>query len=206
MMRSATMLLILLCLPLAVTAQTLPSQTEVLTSMRLVNDYWIGQNPDPGDNQWARATYFAGNMAMYATYPDNNYRDYALLWAANHGWGLNGGTSTTLADNHCAGQTYIALYELDPIPSRIADITTSIYNIVSGTDINDWSWIDALYMAMPVFTRLGVIHADTDYFDQMYALYDDSKSRRGLWDNGAGLWYRDQSYDPPATTPNGEPI
>ena len=143
---------------------------------------------------------------MYATWPRHDYLDYALLWATNHAWGLNGGTSTTNADNHCAGQTYIALYDIDRIPGRIADITTCIANMVGSSQVTNWSWIDALHMAMPVFTRLGVIHVDTDYFDKMYALYDDTKTRRGLYNATEGLWYRDQGYKPPASTPNGQPI
>lgn len=205
-MRTATVLLILLCLPVAARAQTLPDKSDVLASMRLVTEYWIGEHPDPGNNQWARATYFSGLMAMYDTWPDDDYRDYALLWAGNHGWGLNGGTGTSNADNHCAGHTYIALYNMDPIPARIADITTSIDNMVNSSQVTNWSWIDAIYMAMPVFTNLGVIYSDTDYFDKMYDLYDDNKSRRGLYDSNEGLWYRDQGYDPPTQTPNGKPV
>lgn len=205
-MRTMATLLILVCLPLAVVADTLPTKREIVASMRLVNDYWISYHPDPGSNLWDRATYFTGNMAVYATWPDHDYHDYALLWAESHGWGLNGGTSTRDAANHCAGQIYIALYEIDPIPARVSDITTSIFNMVNSPQVDDWWWIDAFYVAMPVFTRLGIIHADTDYFDKMYALYDDTKTRRGLYDASAGLWYHSAPYQPPATTPNGEPI
>ena len=42
----------------------LPTRSEIIDTMRLVNDYWIDGHPDPGDNRWARATYFEGNMAM----------------------------------------------------------------------------------------------------------------------------------------------
>ncbi len=205
-MRTTTTLLILVCLPLAVAADTLPTKSEIVESMRLVNDYWISHEPDPGSNLWDRSTYFTGNMAMYATWPDHDYHDYALLWAESNGWGLNGGTSTRDAADHGAGQIYIALYEIDPIPARISDITTSISNMVNSPQVDDWWWIDAFYVAMPVFTRLGIIHADTDYFDKMYALYDDTKTRRGLYDASAGLWYHSAGYLPPATTPNGEPI
>lgn len=209
-MRTATALLILLCAvasaPVATHAQTLPAKSEVLASMRLVNDYWLGDHNNPGDNQWARAAYFSGNMAMHAAWPDHNYRDYALLWSENHSWGLNGGTGTRLADNHCVGQTYIALYTIDPVPNRIDDITTCMSSIVNSSRITDWSWVDALYMTIPVLARLGIIHGDTDYFDKMYAMYDDTKSRRGLYDPAFGLWYRDGNYTPPTTTPNGQPF
>jgi unsaturated rhamnogalacturonyl hydrolase len=85
----------------------LPTEPEIIDTMRLVNDYWIDGHPDPGDNRWARATYFEGNMGLYAVYPDQSYYDYALLWADSNGWELEGGDSTRHADNQCAGQTYI---------------------------------------------------------------------------------------------------
>jgi unsaturated rhamnogalacturonyl hydrolase len=189
-----------------VAADTLPTKSEIVATMRMVSDFFIGETPDPGDNLWSRSTYFTGNMAMYATWPDHDYHDYALLWAESNGWGLNGGTSTRYAGDHCAGQAYIDLYEIDPSPERISDITTSIYNMVDSPQVDDWWWIDAFYMAMPVFTRLGNIHDDSDYHDKMYALYDDAKTRRGLYDATAGLWYEDETFKPPETTPNGKPI
>jgi unsaturated rhamnogalacturonyl hydrolase len=61
-------------------------------------------------------------------------------------------------------------------------------------------------MAMPVFARLGVLRGDPAYFEAMYALYHDTKVGRGLYNEQDGLWYRDESYLPPRTTPNGRPI
>ncbi|MCF6338666.1 MAG: hypothetical protein L3J84_12090, partial [Gammaproteobacteria bacterium] len=52
------------------TAKALPSKSEVVNEMISVNDYWINGNTDSGDNKWARAVYFIGNMAMYDMYPD----------------------------------------------------------------------------------------------------------------------------------------
>ena len=184
---------------------TLPDKASILSTMQMVNDYWINGHPSPGDNKWARSAYFIGNMAMYKTSPVQKYLDYALLWADNNNWGLNGDTSTRIADNQCSGQVYIDLYNIDPIPSRIADITTSVESMVYSAKLDDWDWIDALYMAMPVFTRLGVIHNNPDYFDKMYDLYNDTKTRRGLYNQTDGMWYRDENYDPPYTTPNGLP-
>jgi len=202
----ATALFLMLSLPFAAAADTLPPRSEILSSMRLVNAYWIGGHPDPGDNLWARSTYFSGNMDLYGAWPGSDSRDYALLWAESHDWSLEGGTATRFADNHCAGQAYIALYEANPVPVRIAEVTESIFAMVNSTPVDDWYWIDALHMAMPVFTRLGAIHGNAAYFDKMYALYDDTRTRRGLYDPVAGLWYRDERYLPPLTTPNGQPV
>jgi rhamnogalacturonyl hydrolase YesR len=186
-------------------AQSLPVKTEIIDRLKLVNDYWIQDHPDPGYNDWARAAYFTGNMAFYSTYPKKKYKDYALLWAENNYWGLNYGPTTRNADNQCAGQTYIDLYWSDNKSDsfRIASIDTSISKMIKSTGIDDWWWIDALYMAMPVFTRLGNEHNDTAYFNRMYAMYRDTKIRRNLYNQTTGLWYRDESFAPPYSTPNG---
>lgn len=193
------------CLVVSGKSQSLPTKTEVIKTMKKVNDYWISTNTDPGDNKWARAAYFTGNMSFYHVYPLQEYLDYAVLWANNHQWGLNRGTTTRIADDQCIGQTYIDLYLLGASTDtyKLNDITLSIQNMVNSTKSNDWDWIDAFYMAMPVFTRLGVLYDDSSYFDKMFALYSDTKYSRSLFNITDGLWYRDQNYDPPYLTPNG---
>ena len=187
-------------------AQQLPTKQEIVSKMRLVNDYWISQNATPGNNQWARAVYFTGNMDFYKAYPKDSYLQYTNLWASNNGWTLNGGTGTRNADNQTCGQVYIDLYNLDAVkvPSKIADIKTSIDNMVYSPISNDWSWVDALYMSMPVYARLGATTNDSIYFQKMYELYTDTKVARGLLNTDEGLWYRDGNYKPPYRTSNGQ--
>jgi len=187
-------------------AQALPTKSEIIGKMKLVNDYWISQNTSPGNNQWARAVYFTGNMDFYKIYPKDTYLQYANLWANNYGWGLNGGNTTRNADNQICGQTYIDLYKLDAVkvPSKIYAIKTSVDYMVSGTKADDWSWVDALNMAMPVFARLGQMYNDTTYYQRMYELYTNTKLTRGLFNTSVGLWYRDETYKPPYTTLNGQ--
>ena len=173
--------------------------------MKLVNDYWIKSHQDPGNNQWARAAYFTGNMAFYKVYRDTDYYEYALNWAKKYNWALNGGSTTRHADNQCAGQTYLDLFELHSTPdnSWITQIDESVTAMVNSTQHDDWWWGDALYMAMPDFARLGVLHNDTAYFGQMYRLYTNNKQERGLYNTTDHLWYRDENFAPPYTTPNG---
>lgn len=187
-------------------AQGLPNKANIVSAMRLVNEYWITQNPTPGNNQWARAAYFTGNMDFYNIYPKTTYLDYANLWASNNNWALNGGTSTRNADNQTCGQTYIDLYLLDEVkvPSKINAIKTSIDNMVMSTKIDDWWWIDALYMAMPVMARLAYIQENDVYLTKMYQMYYHTKVTRGLYNAEEGLWYRDESFKPPYFTPKGE--
>jgi rhamnogalacturonyl hydrolase YesR len=187
-------------------AQTLPLKQDVFAKMKLVNDYWISTNTSPGNNQWARAVYFAGNLDFYKYYPKDSYLQYATSWANNYNWGLNGGTYTRNADNQTCGQAYIDMYKLDSIkqPSKIAAIKNSIDNMVYSSSSADWTWIDAIFMSMPVFARLGVLTGDSIYFNRMYDLYAYNKYTLGLYNSSEGLWYRDVNYKPPYATKNGQ--
>ena len=162
-------------------------------------------HPDPGNRGWARSAYFAGHMAAYTVSPRPGDLAYALLWADNNAWTLFGGPTTRNADHQCCGQTYAELDALSPDPSHLADITTSVLGMVESAPCDDWWWCDALFMAMPVFTRLGVLYDDDRYFDKLHDLYAHTKSVRGLYDATRHLWYRDESYLPPFATPGGEP-
>src|SRR5204862_6608943 len=66
---------------------------------------------------------------------------------------------------------------------------------------------DAIQMAMPVYTRIGVLYNDTSYFNRMYAMYSNSKHKHGdngLYNDADHLWWRDKDFDPPYKEPNGE--
>jgi unsaturated rhamnogalacturonyl hydrolase len=192
----------------------LPSRAAVLDVLRRVNDHWIGNHPDPGPNDWARATYFSGDMALYRLVGEPGYLDYASRWAEAHRFGLLGGTTTRNADNQCAGQVYLDLHELQPDPVRIADIEACIRNMVYGSEPDrhgDWTWVDALHMAMPVFTRLGALRSDPNYWIKLYRMYNHTKRIEGggLYDQaGRRLWWRDKRFIPPGgvRSPNGKDV
>ncbi len=197
-------------------AQKTPSKKSVLKAMRVTNKYFMNKWPDPGksivtnrerpSNIWTRAVYYEGLMALYAIDKKKEYLDYAIDWGTKHKWGLRDGIQTRNADNQCCGQTYIDLYLLDKKEERIKDIKASI-DIMKGTEkVDDWNWIDALQMGMPVFVRLGVIYNDTSYFSRMYEMYAFSKYRHGgngLYNPAEKLWWRDKDFVPPYKEPNG---
>jgi Predicted unsaturated glucuronyl hydrolase involved in regulation of bacterial surface properties, and related proteins len=198
-------------------AQRLPKQKAVLKVMQKANRYFMNKWPDPGksiitnierpSNIWTRGVYYEGLMALYSIDPKKAYYDYAVEWGEKHRWGLRGGVQTRNADNQCCGQTYIDLYLMDKKEERIRDIKASIDLMKASPKIDDWNWIDALQMAMPVFVRLGVVYNDTSYFNRMYEMYAYTKYKHG--DNGLynpedHLWWRDKDFDPPYTAPNGE--
>jgi len=184
--------------------------------MQLTNQYFMNKWPDAGksiitnkerpSNIWTRAVYYEGLMALYSIDPKKEYYDYAVQWGDKHNWGLRNGIETRNADDQACGQTYIDLYLIDKRPERIKDIKASIELMVKSEKSDDWNWIDALQMAMPVFTRLGVIYKDTTYFSRMYDLYSYAKHRhgdKGLYNPADHLWWRDKDFDPPYKEPNG---
>ena len=188
-------------------ADTLPSRATVLDKMRLVNDYWIGGHSAPGDNKWARATYFSGDMAAYRAVGTYQYLRYARKWGQQNGYALNGGVTTRHADNHCAGQAYYDLYDIDHDASHLTAINESIRLMTYGSNTSnaDWWWVDALHMAMPVFVRVSTYRADPAYLAKLWSLYSSTKAL--LWDPVDHLWYRDANYVWPSgsgsVSPNG---
>jgi rhamnogalacturonyl hydrolase YesR len=219
-MNSKLLLLFLFFLPFAVTetsAQSLPKKSKILKPLRLANQYFMNLWPDPGkpivtnkerpSNIWTRAVYYEGLMALYNIDPQKKYYDYAVDWSQKHNWSLRNGADNRNADDQCCGQTYIDLYLIDKQPERIKDIKASIDNMVKSDKKDDWTWIDALQMAMPVFVRLGKVYNDTSYYRKMYDIYSYSKYNqgdKGLYNPADHLWWRDKDFDPPYKEPNGE--
>lgn len=195
-------------------AQKLPSKKEVMASMVLTNSYFMNKWPDPGksiitnkerpSNIWTRAVYYEGLMALYNIKQDKSYYDYAVSWGEAHKWGLRDGAKTRNADDQCCGQTYIDLYEIDGNPERIKEIRESVDLMINSDNTGDWTWIDALQMAMPVFAKLGKVTGDKRYSQRMYEMYMDSKVKQGFYNPKDKLWWRDKDFKPPYKEPNGK--
>ena len=199
--------------------QKLPAKKKVLETIRLTNQYFMDKWPDAGkpiftnierpSNIWTRAVYYEGLMALHSIDPQKVYYDYAMQWGEKHKWGLRGGIQTRNADNQCCGQTYIDLYLLDgkKHPERIKDIKASIDLMKQTQKVDDWNWIDALQMCMPVYAKLGVLYNDTSYFNRNYDMYAFTKYKHGgngLYNAADQLWWRDKDFVPPYKEPNGE--
>jgi len=200
-------------------AQKIPGKKKILKVMELTNNYFMQKWPDPGKpivhpdrtrpaNIWTRAVYYEGLMAFYNISPRKAYLNYALDWGRKHNWGLREGyTYTRDADNQACGQTYIDLFMMEQDPVKIAIIKASVDSMMNTPRINDWNWIDAIQMAMPVFARLGFAFNDTSYYNRMFRMYTFTRNIQGgegLFNQQDGLWWRDKSFIPPYTEPNGE--
>ena len=207
----------LFAIPHTLASDKLPKKADVLQHLRRANAYFVEKWPDPGKtivtnrerpaNIWTRAVYYEGLMALYAIDRDKRYYDYAVQWGEKHNWSTAYQPITRNADNQCCGQTYIDLYRIDNNPIYIQAIKDNVDRMVASEEVGDWDWIDAIQMAMPVFTKLGVTLKDTRYFDKMYDLYSHAKYQEGghgLYNPEDKLWWRDKDFVPPYREPNGE--
>lgn len=206
--------------PAAETSTILPPRQETLKTLIKVNDLYLKNHPDPllgipyysrkkvyEANIWTRGVYFEGLMALYGIHPDNRYYDYAYQWADGHKWGFRRDDTTTRnADNYCAAQTYIDLYRLTPEPKMLTKTKANMNMYLNTPQVEDWTWIDAIQMGMPVMAKLGKDTGDHRYFDKAWDMYSWSRNTLagGLFNEKEGLWWRDKDFVPPYKTPNGK--
>ena len=194
-------------------AEGLPESREVMDAMERANNYFMANWPTPGckdclpgkrsSNIWTRGVYFEGALALYRAGKNPAVLKYAVDWGNFHEWNLRKGDTVQHADDQCAGQAYIELYQLEPSdPQRIAHIRANLDNWTTGKKASYYTWIDALQMSMPNFAKLGVIDGNPAYLEKMYALYDDAKTTLGLYNPADHLWWRDAHFKPPFKTRN----
>lgn len=217
-LRSVMLLLIWLFSIGLLQGQKLPSKEEILRKLQLANSYFMNKWPNAGSrivtnksrasNIWTRAVYYEGLMKLYEIDPNPVYYQYAVDWGEFHAWNLrDGDTYTRNSDNQCAGQIYIDLYKIDRQTERIEYTKASIDHMMQSEKIDDWDWIDAIQMGMPVFAQLGQLFDDPSYYDRAYEMYRFTKTNHGtygLYNEEDHLWWRDTDFDPPYTEPNGE--
>lgn len=214
--KTAFCILFVTCFFNLAVSQTIPS-ARTRGMMVLANKYFTDKWPEAGKpvstdeerpgNTWTRAVYYEGLMALYSIIPDPSFLNTMLQWGEFHKWNMYEGVTTRNAENQCCAQTYIDLYMLDRYKEeRIKEIRACIDGMVKTDKVDDWSRIDALQMAMPVFARLGSIYHNESYFDRMHQMYMHTKLKHGttgLYNSEEHLWWGDRDFVPPYKEPNG---
>ncbi len=200
-----------LCLTLALTCAAQPRQAAELDrvekTIRLVNDYWQSHNSYETPSFWNWAAYHTGNMEAYKLFKEKKWLDYSIAWAEHNNW--KGATEKNKAkwlyktygegqqhvlfgDWQICFQTYIDLYNIAPAKKKIAR-AKEVMGYVAYSKVNDyWWWADALYMVMPVLTKMYKLTGEVKYLDKLYdnLLYCDSI----MLDDATGLYFRDGRY------------
>ena len=219
-MKKLLALLVLAAVAMGVQAVELPNRKETLNTLIKVNDYYLKKHPDPYEgipyysrkkvyeaNIWTRAIYFEGLMALHSIYPANRYYDYAYQWGETHKWGMRRDDTTTRnADNYCCAQTYIDLYNLTPEPKMLTKTKGTMNMLINTPQVDDWTWIDAIQMGMPVLAKMSKLTGDPRYDEKAWEMYSWTRNTLagGLFNESEGLWWRDKDFVPPYKEPNGK--
>ena len=197
-------------LPSNVTPASQLKSSEAKQTLELIdkaNTYWQSHNKAECRGFWDNAAYFTGNQAVYELTHKQEYLDYALRFANHNNW--KGATETDrskweyknygegmrhvlFADWQICFQIYIDLYKLEHRAERL-DRALEVMCYQSKLPQHDfWWWSDALYMGMPIFSKLYTVTHDERLLDQQYESFRWTDSL--LFDTEAQLYYRDGKY------------
>ncbi len=180
---------------------------QVRQVIRKVNTYWQQNNKAEVRAFWDNAAYHTGNIEVYKLMKDDSMLDYSIRWATHNQW--QGATEpdpskwkykhygeghdfVLFGDWQICFQTYIDLYNLAPDEQKVAR-AKQVMGYEADSKVHDyWWWADALYMVMPVMTKMYQLTGDKKYLDKLYEnlLYSDSI----MLDQETGLYFRDGKY------------
>ena len=205
-------LTMMILLPCSIAAQG-ETSAQVLKKIEKVNDYWQANNSPQCRAFWDNAAYFTGNMEAYRLTGKAQYYEYSEKWCRHNNW--MGATSNDksrwryktygegndfvlFGDWQICFQTYIDMYNLVPADYKVARAIEVMSHECSMEDNKFWWWADALYMVMPVMTKMYLLTGEVKYLDKLHEnfLWSDSL----MWDKEAQLYYRDGKYIWPKVT------
>ena len=180
---------------------------KVLDQIIRVNNYWQAHNTPYVRSFWDHAAYHTGNMEAYRLTGRADWYAYTDKWCRHNEW--KGAKSDDRAnwkyktygegqdfvlfgDWQICFQTYIDMYNLVPAPYKVARAIEVMSHECSMSDTHFWWWSDALYMVMPVMTKMYKLTGEVKYLDKLTDnfLWSDSL----MFDHEEQLYYRDAKY------------
>ena len=205
--------LLLLTLAICVTSEAKPrkrvapkplSTIEIITK---VNDFWQQNHSPQVRSFWDEAAYHTGNMEAYKLLGEARWLAYSDAWARHNLWqGARerdpskwkyanygeGHDYVLFGDWQICFQTYLDIYEMQPDDYKIARALEVMDYEVRQPQNDFWWWADALYMVMPVFSKLYKTTGDVKYLDKLYENFKWSDEL--MFDKDEQLYYRDAKY------------
>ncbi|MDQ8201439.1 glycoside hydrolase family 88 protein [Pelagicoccus sp. SDUM812003] len=167
---------------------------------------------------WLVGTFFSSFVAAYQETGDEWYIDQAREWGECSQWDIRNPVD---ADDVCPGQTYLDLYFVLGGEEKIESLNSKLSSYLGVKQLEPgafrewiqepidfvgrelWHWCDALYMAPPVYARMGKATGDERYFQDLHRLYWDAVDF--LYDPEEQLFFRDAAYFD-QSTPNGKKV
>jgi rhamnogalacturonyl hydrolase YesR len=200
-------LLFIISAPASLFANQTDDAARVLEQIIKVNNYWQAHNTPYVRSFWDHAAYHTGNMEAYRLTGRADWYAYTDKWCRHNEW--KGAKSDDRAnwkyktygegqdfvlfgDWQICFQTYIDMYNLVPAPYKVARAIEVMSHECSMTDTHFWWWADALYMVMPVMTKMYKLTGEVKYLDKLTDnfLWSDSL----MFDKDEQLYYRDAKY------------
>ena len=183
------------------------TEEEVINVIYKVNNYWQNNNSPKVRSFWDNAAYHTGNMEAYFLTRNQTFLDYSLSWAEHNNWMgatepdptkwlyKNYGESmeyVLFGDWQVCFQTYIDLYNISPDEKKVRRALEVMSYEAKSKETDYWWWSDALYMVMPVMTKMYKLTNNQIYLEKLYnnLLYSDSI----MLDEETGLYFRDAKY------------
>ena len=206
-MKLTKMMILALLLLSGGLAKAQQSSKEVLDLIVKVNDYWQEHNTPYCRAFWDNAAYFTGNMEAYKMTGKASYYQYSDKWCRHnqwkgaksndkknwkYAWYGEGDDFVLFGDWQICFQTYIDMYHLIPADYKVARAKEVMSYLCHSNDNKFWWWADALYMVMPVMTKMYNLTGDEMYLDRLYENFMWSDSL--MWDKDEQLYYRDGKY------------
>ena len=193
-------------LPLPLHA-SIEDAAAVLDQIIRVNNYWQAHNTPNVRSFWDHAAYHTGNMEAYRLTGRADWYAYTDTWCRHNDWkGAKsddkrnwkyktygeGQDFVLFGDWQICFQTYIDMYNLVPAPYKVARAIEVMSHECSMEDTHFWWWADALYMVMPVMTKMYKLTGEVKYLDKLTEnfLWSDSL----MFDHEEQLYYRDAKY------------
>ena len=187
---------------------------EVANIISRVNNTWQMSHPDQERSFWDPAVYHTGNMEACLLFKNQKWFDYSKAWGEKNLWqGAREADNSRwlykqygesmqhvlFGDWQICFQTFIDLYNAANDFNETGDVSRwiarakEVMSYEAYSDANGyWWWADALYMVMPVMTKMYKLTGDTKYLDKMYENWEYSNSI--MYDQGTGLYFRDGKY------------
>ena len=201
------LLFVLLGTSVKVNADNVSDAQQVVNMIVKVNDTWQKNNTPYCRGFWDNAAYFTGNMEAYKLTGNAAYYDYSDKWCRHnewkgaksndkknwkYAWYGEGDDFVLFGDWQICFQTYIDMYHLVPADYKVARAKEVMAYECNHPDTHFWWWADALYMVMPVMTKMYLLTGEEMYLDKLYENYLWSDSL--MWDKDEQLYYRDGKY------------
>ena len=162
---------------------------QIVEMIQKVNNYWQTNNKPEVRSFWDNAAYHTGNMEVWKMLKDQKMLDYTIRWAEHNDW--SGATEANPAK-----------WKYKPYGEAKGNAAASEYMVKRAKEVmhyeayseptDYWWWSDALYMVMPVMTKMYKLTGDVKYLDKLYAnlLTTDEI----MLDKETNLYFRDGKY------------